>query len=148
MFTAVSWIWRPVSLIWHISGLCFRADLKTANNRSFAMSQELAQDEHEADDAEDFEFDTLENREGHQPINQGEDDDDEEDERKRFGRTRGAKGEVGDENTVFALDDSDEEGSDNEGRAGHKGRKSGEYRDADDGSDEEGGEKEGLKKRD
>lgn len=109
------------------------------------MSQELAQDEGEADDAEDYEFSNLENgREGHQPLNQGDDDDD--DDRKRYGRTRGAKGDVEDENTVFALDDSDEDLSDSEGGHGKKGKGKGEYRD--DASDEEDFEGSGLKKRD
>lgn len=111
------------------------------------MSQELAQDENEAEDAEDFEFDNLREggREGHQPLTQGDDDDDEDD-RKRYGRTRGARGDVNDENTVFALDDSDEDGSDVEAGHGKKGKgKSGEYRD--DGSDDEE-EENGLKKRD
>lgn len=91
------------------------------------MSQELAQDEAEAD-AEDYEIDTLSHgrANGHQPL--GQDDFDDEDESKPFGRRSGPRGEVGEENTVFALDDSDEEGSDD---AKGSGKKKGGYRDSD-----------------
>ena len=93
------------------------------------MSQELAQDEAEAD-AEDYEIDNLAHRaNGHQPLGQEEDYD----ESKPFGRKSGPRGDVGEENTVFALDDSDEEGSED----GKKARGKGGYRDEEE--DEERG---------
>jgi hypothetical protein len=107
----------------------YEADDQTANNRSFSMSQELAQDEAEAD-AEDYEIDNLGARtNGHQPL--GEDDDEES---KPFGRKSGPRGDVGDENTVFALDDSDDEGSDD----GKKAKGKAGYRDDDDDEGREG----------
>jgi len=97
------------------------------------MSQELAQDEA---DAEDYEIDNLENG-PHRPLDQedGENiDDDDEDARKPFGRQRGPRGEIGEENTVFALDDSDDEGSEDEGKKqGDKARQG--YRDSGDFED-------------
>ncbi|WVR04155.1 hypothetical protein IAU60_001154 [Kwoniella sp. DSM 27419] len=99
-FAAIAWLWRP-----------------NRDNVQFSMSQELAQDEAEAD-AEDYEIDSLEAGRAHgmRPLN-GEDDDEHV----------GLVGER-DNNVVFAMgDDSDEE----DGEPGKKGG----YRD-----DEDGGE--------
>jgi hypothetical protein len=94
------------------------------------MSQELAQDEDDAD-AEDYEIDNLEARAGLRPSQEGyarplgEDGegDGDEDERKRFMSPAG--GEVREENVVFQMgDDSDEEGEDDvkkgQGRDGYR----------------------------
>ena len=74
------------------------------------MSQELAQDEAEAD-AEDYEIGNLEN--GHQRLATHDDDDGFEDGNHHSnGHAKGVRGRVGEENVVFAMgDDSDEEGS-------------------------------------
>lgn len=91
-FTAIAYLWRP-----------------TRDNVRFSMSQELAQDEAEAD-AEDYEIEALENGHGrglggHQQLSQHDDEDYNEDERKGLVRNG-----VGEENVVFAMgDDSDEE---------------------------------------
>ena len=89
------------------------------------MSQELAQDE---DEAEDYEIGDLES--GHRPL-----PDEEEEERgdgtKPYGRQGGPRGEINEESTVFALDDSDDESD--EGDEGDK-RKDG-YRDSADFED-------------
>ena len=93
------------------------------------MSQELAQDEAEAD-ADDYEFSNLdESRMNHQPLNQEDDYDhvNGENEYQKYGRTPGQKRGVGEENTVFALDDSEDEASD-DGK-GFSAKKHGEYRD-------------------
>ena len=111
------------------------------------MSQELAQDEAEAD-AEDYEFSNLEDGRGNGRRAHGEDDeygrlrgdgqdddDEEEDDRQKYRRTPGRRGEVGEENTVFALDDSDEDEASDNGLKKGKSKRSGEYRD--DASDDE-----------
>ena len=76
------------------------------------MSQQLAQDEAEAD-AEDYEIDNLDNgRVSHQPL-PTEDDEDES-----FSKPLKGRGDVGEENVVFAMgDDSDEE---EDGKESHK----------------------------
>lgn len=108
------------------------------------MSQELAQDEDDAD-AEDYEIDNLEARAGlrpsqegyARPLGEGEGVGD-EDERKRFMSSAG--GEVREENVVFQMgDDSDEEGEDDLKR----GQRRDGYRDMDksgSGSEGEGDE--------
>jgi hypothetical protein len=70
------------------------------------MSQELAQDENEADD---YEFGSLERR----PVQHENDDEDMDDEQRGFisnGRSDGAEDGFKSENVVFALEDSDDEG--------------------------------------
>ncbi|ORY26066.1 lung seven transmembrane receptor-domain-containing protein [Naematelia encephala] len=108
-FASIAWLWRP-----------------TRDNVRFSTSQELAQDEA---DAEDYEFGTLEGG-GHQPLSMQDPDEDDVDYNHhengdvRKGLMGGAEGE-----TVFDVGgDSDEE---DEGHRGKKGYK-------DDGSDEEG----------
>lgn len=92
------------------------------------MSQELAQDEAEAD-AEDYEIDALENGRGrglggHQQLSQHDDEDYGEDERKGLVRNG-----VGEENVVFAMgDDSDEEEDHVHGHGRTEYRDSGEVR--------------------
>ncbi|ORX36229.1 lung seven transmembrane receptor-domain-containing protein [Kockovaella imperatae] len=123
VFSAIAWLWRP-----------------TRDNVRFSMSQELAQDEAEAD-AEDYEFHEMENgREGqHQPLNQEDDFDGDLDEDARSlksakVRAMGHKGGVGDENVVFAMgDDSDEDdfGSPKAGGGGGGRGSPPEYRDED-----------------
>ena len=104
------------------------------------MSQELAQDEAEAD-AEDYEIDTLEN--GHRRLATHDDDDEfvnggeEGDEGQKMvkgGRGGGMRGEVGEENVVFAMgEDSDD---DEDGRASDGGERRGNgYRDDDENGD-------------
>jgi hypothetical protein len=134
------------------------ADCQTRDNVRFAMSQELAQDEGEAD-AEDYEIDNLEGRsrrlsdeeeggggDGYSTI--------ESDARslKTLGsmKGRGGGGEVREENVVFAMgDDSD---SDEDGDHEGKGYKDVERRMRDDSprrrasGDESDGEGEGLVK--
>jgi hypothetical protein len=119
------------------------------------MSQELAQDEAEAD-AEDYEFSNLEGGLGNGRASRGEDDeygrlrgdgqddeeDGEEDDRQKYKRTPGLRSEIGEENTVFALDDSDDDEASDSGLKKGKSKRSGEYRD--DASD---GEVEDLKAR-
>ncbi|KIR28122.1 major facilitator protein [Cryptococcus deuterogattii 99/473] len=106
---AIAYLWRP-----------------TRDNVRFSMSQELAQDEAEAD-AEDYEIDALENGRGrgfggHQQLLSQHDEDYDEDERK--GPVRNG---VGEENVVFAMgDDSDEE----EDHVHGHGHRETEYRDS------------------
>jgi hypothetical protein len=109
------------------------------------MSQELAQDEHDAD-AEDYEIDDLENG-GHRPLRQNDDgddfgddaDDDDQDDRKRFNRGQGGPGgQVRDENVVFAMgEDSDEESESNDG-AGERAKERSKYRDMGEDGDGDG----------
>ena len=113
---------------------------QTRDNVRFAMSQELAQDEAEAD-AEDYEIDSLEN--GHRRLPTHDDDEDGEadghaSEERGLTKDRGGlRGEVGDESVVFAMgEDSDEEGSEGEGGT----RKGNGYRDEE---GEEGRKREG-----
>ncbi|UOH80485.1 hypothetical protein LQV05_003139 [Cryptococcus neoformans] len=101
---------------------------QTRDNVRFSMSQELAQDEAEAD-AEDYEIDALENGRGrglggHQQLSQHDDEDYGEDERKGLVRNG-----VGEENVVFAMgDDSDEEEDHVHGHGRTEYRDSGEVR--------------------
>ncbi|OXG12017.1 major facilitator protein [Cryptococcus neoformans Tu401-1] len=110
-FTAIAYLWRP-----------------TRDNVRFSMSQELAQDEAEAD-AEDYEIDALENGRGrglggHQQLSQHDGEDYGEDERKGLVRNG-----VGEENVVFAMgDDSDEEEDHVHGHGRTEYRDSGEVR--------------------
>ncbi|WWC69036.1 uncharacterized protein I206_102972 [Kwoniella pini CBS 10737] len=110
-FAAIAWLWRP-----------------TRDNIQFSMSQELAQDEADAD-AEDYEIDSLEAGRGlggHRPLNQDDRDDDDE----HRGLVEGGR----DGNVVFAMgEDSDEE---EEGDV-HKTKKGG-YRDSEEQEDEDG----------
>ncbi|WWC60033.1 uncharacterized protein I303_102596 [Kwoniella dejecticola CBS 10117] len=110
-FAAIAWLWRP-----------------TRDNIQFSMSQELAQDEADAD-AEDYEIDSLEAGRGlggHRPLAQDDRDDDDE----PRGLVEGGR----DGNVVFAMgEDSDEE---EEHGAGHKNKKGG-YRDSGEDDDEE-----------
>ncbi|RXK39801.1 major facilitator protein [Tremella mesenterica] len=93
-FSGIAWIWRP-----------------SRDNIRFSMSQELAQDEADAD-AEDYEIGSLEHGHSHMPL-ATEPQDDEEGVPLRHGE----HGE-----TVFAMgEDSDEEGykdDDGKGRGG------------------------------
>lgn len=102
------------------------------------MSQELAQDEAEAD-AEDYEIDTLEN--GHRRLATHDDDDefvnggDEGDEGHKMvkgGRGGGMRGEIGEENVVFAMGEDSDDDDDDGGRASeHRGRRGNGYGDDD-----------------
>ncbi|KAJ9094999.1 hypothetical protein QFC21_005792 [Naganishia friedmannii] len=83
-FGAIAYLWRP-----------------SRDNIRFAMSQELAQDEHDADD---YEFGNLETR----PVHHNQDYDDIDDEERGFisnenGHQDGYKSET----VVFALEDED-----------------------------------------
>ncbi|WWD08697.1 hypothetical protein V865_006810 [Kwoniella europaea PYCC6329] len=104
-FAAIAWLWRP-----------------TRDNIQFSMSQELAQDEADAD-AEDYEIDSLEAGRGigHRSLAQHDEDDDE-----HRGLVEGRDG-----NVVFAMgEDSDEE------TENHQHRQKDGYRDSDDENDE------------
>ncbi|XAO22907.1 hypothetical protein I312_101682 [Cryptococcus bacillisporus CA1280] len=108
-FTAIAYLWRP-----------------TRDNVRFSMSQELAQDEAEAD-AEDYEIDALENGRGrgfggHQQFLSRHDEDYNEDERKGLVRNG-----VREENVVFAMGDDSDEEEDHVHGHGHGGT---EYRDS------------------
>lgn len=89
------------------------------------MSQELAQDEAEAD-AEDYEIDALEN--GHQRLATHDDEDEEGHELVKRG---GPRGDVREENVVFAMgEDSDDEGSgEGSGEESDRGKRAKGYRD-------------------
>ncbi|KAJ9115409.1 hypothetical protein QFC22_005166 [Naganishia vaughanmartiniae] len=83
-FGAVAYLWRP-----------------SRDNIRFAMSQELAQDEHDADD---YEFGNLENR----PVHHDQDYDDMDDEERGFiSNENGQQDGYKSENVVFALEDED-----------------------------------------
>ena len=85
--------------------------LQSRDNVRFAMSQELAQDEHDADD---YEFGSLENR----PVQHDNDYDDMDEERRGFIPNGEQDGYNKGENVVFALEDED---SDEErGRGGFR----------------------------
>ncbi|KAI5450888.1 hypothetical protein NCC49_002628 [Naganishia albida] len=108
-FAAIAWLWRP-----------------SRDNVRFAMSQELAQDENDADD---YEFGSLENR----PV-QHDDDYDMDDEQRGFisnGRSHAEDG-FKSENVVFALEDED---SDDDR---HHARRSGQFRDEEEAAEAEG----------
>ncbi|WVF66945.1 hypothetical protein IAT40_001688 [Kwoniella sp. CBS 6097] len=104
-FAAIAWLWRP-----------------TRDNLRFSMSQELAQDEADAD-AEDYEIDSLEagrglGESGQRPL--GQHDDDEDEHQGLVGRSDG--------NVVFAM------GEDSDDEDGPSHRNKGGYRDDDEGS--------------
>ncbi|WWC87461.1 uncharacterized protein L201_002350 [Kwoniella dendrophila CBS 6074] len=117
-FAAIAWLWRP-----------------TRDNVQFSMSQELAQDEGDAD-AEDYEIDSLEAGRGlgvggHRPLNQNDDED------EHSGLVHGGR----DGNVVFAMgEDSDEEDEQEGEHKKHQHRKDG-YKDSDDEDDDEGNNK-------
>lgn len=97
---------------------------QTRDNVQFSMSQELAQDEDDAD-AEDYEIDSLEHgRISHQPLSHDDEEDDHEEGKKMFQGSNGAsrgepRGEVRDESVVFAMgDDSDDDERRSEDSAG------------------------------
>ncbi|KAL1760917.1 lung seven transmembrane receptor-domain-containing protein [Schizophyllum commune] len=115
-FAAISYLWRP-----------------SEHNRRLAMSEELAQDE---EDAEDYDLESLERR-GYGRAH-GEDDDDEDGHRGRRrdddeatlvgGASRGAPGPVvGEDAVVFEIGDEDDEDDDKTPKKrGHAERLSGE----------------------
>nr|XP_019050058.1 major facilitator protein [Kwoniella bestiolae CBS 10118]OCF28988.1 major facilitator protein [Kwoniella bestiolae CBS 10118] len=111
-FASIAWLWRP-----------------TRDNIQFSMSQELAQDEADAD-AEDYEIDSLEagrsiGMDGHRLLRQNDDEDDE-----HRGLAEGRDG-----NVVFAMgEDSDEE--DGAGDS-HGHRKQDGYRDSEENDEED-----------
>nr|ODN74282.1 hypothetical protein L203_06630 [Cryptococcus depauperatus CBS 7841] len=121
IFAALSWLWRP-----------------TRDNVRFSMSQELAQDEHEAD-AEDYDLESLENGRGlgyssftHQPLSQHEDEDkDHERSHKRRNLVNASKGhdEESEHDVVFAMgedsdDDNDQHGATSVSHVEERQRKS------------------------
>lgn len=97
VFVSIAYLWRP-----------------TGNNQRLAMSEELAQDEDEAD-ADDYE---LAARDGDEegglggPLRPDHPDDDDDEPKKA--RQASAVGGVEDSRVVFALDDDDEEDEDDE----------------------------------
>ncbi|KAI9632189.1 major facilitator protein [Dioszegia hungarica] len=101
-FAAVAWLWRP-----------------TRDNVRFAMSQELAQDENEAD-AEDYEIDSLE-RGTHQRLGTGDDIDDGDDDGEEGGRKgQSGVGSVREENVVFQMGEDSDDESEAGGEGGRK----------------------------
>lgn len=135
VFVSIAWLWRP-----------------TSNNRMFAMSTELAQEDA---DAEDYEIDELEAqrhglaREDSREFVHGEPpaygDEDEEERKKLFTQER--RGTIGanDDNVVFSMGDASDSEDDDErtglaashspvpggSRSGSR-RNSGGYRDSED----------------
>lgn len=109
---------------------------QSENNVRFAMSQEIAQDEGEA---EDYEFGNLSNR----PVQAGDEDEDEDERgglmgqppgydengRREGGIRLGGEDRLKDENVVFALEDDDEDAVGDIGRNGREGKGKGDYRD-------------------
>lgn len=125
-FAAIAWLWKPVSLYMMPFTLTSNAYLQSRDNIRFAMSQELAQDENDADD---YEFGSLENR----PV-QHDDDYDMDDEQRGFisnGRSHAEDG-FKSENVVFALEDEDSD--DDRDHA----RRSGQFRDEEEAAEAEG----------
>jgi hypothetical protein len=98
VFTATAYLWRP-----------------TGSNRRLAMSDELAQDE---EDAEDYDLDALESRGQPHPLNA-----DGIPEAPSSGRRRG----VGEDDLVFEIGEDDDD-DDGRGRTpmSRRGRVSGE----------------------
>lgn len=108
VFICIAWLWRP-----------------TSNNRMFAMSQELAQDDA---DAEDYEIDDLEAQNGGRsvPLEQvdsreyvhGEPPayDDDEERKGLFAGQGERRGTVGanDDNVVFSMGDASDSDDDDE----------------------------------
>jgi len=89
-FVSIAYLWRP-----------------SANNRRLAMSEELAQDE---EDAEDYDLEALESRTNARVM----DDDDDDDDMTLVGSRRGGPGSVAEDAVVFEIGDEDEHGSDDE----------------------------------
>jgi len=81
-FAAISYLWRP-----------------SANNRRLAMSDELAQDE---EDAEDYDLESMGQR-GRVP------DEDDDDTATLVGSRRGGHDAVADDNVVFEIGDEDDD---------------------------------------
>lgn len=123
VFMATAWLWRPVrrfpSIYCPTFG-CIAGEgltVQTRDNVRFAMSQELAQDENDAD-AEDYEIDTL-----HRDRDRDEEGDIDGysniDSDARSLKTIGSTApRVGEETVVFAMgdDSDDEEESEDEGK--------------------------------
>jgi len=112
-FSIIAFIWRP-----------------SENNRRLAMSDELAQDE---EDAEDYDLEALESR------TRAQHDDDDDDDATLVGRRGHDTHPIGDDNVVFEIGDED----DDEDTAASKRRKdsSGDRRT---GGGEREAEREGL----
>lgn len=90
------------------------------------MSQELAQDEGEAD-AEDYEIDSLE-RGTHQRLGNGDDEDDDFD--GEGGRMKASGvGNVREENVVFQMGEDSDDEDDEGGKGGKSWRGAGRYND-------------------
>jgi len=98
-FVSIAYLWRP-----------------SANNRRLAMSDELAQDE---EDAEDYDLEALESRTNTRIMDDEDDDDDE----TLVGSRRGGPASVTEDAVVFEIGDEDDHGSDDED--GHAKRKHG-----------------------
>lgn len=99
------------------------------------MSQELAQDEA---DAEDYEIDALERGGSHQPLSAEDDDEDYEAHEGANGHNE-RKGLVRQENVVFAMgEDSEEEDEDGESAPKYRDR---EGSGSGSGTDQEGARK-------
>jgi len=114
-FVSIAYLWRP-----------------SANNRRLAMSDELAQDE---EDAEDYDLEALENRTNSRVM------DDDDDDETLVGSRRGGPASIAEDAVVFEIGDEDDHGSDDEDD--HAKRKH--NRQASDGSRRE---REGLMERD
>ena len=101
------------------------------------MSDELAQDE---EDAEDYDLEALENRTNTRVMD--DDDDDDDDDGTLVGSRRGGPASLAEEAVVFEIGDEDDHGSDDED--GHAKRKHG-RQSSGDGTHRE---REGLMERD
>ncbi|KAJ6621161.1 lung seven transmembrane receptor-domain-containing protein [Mycena sp. CBHHK59/15] len=104
-FTSISYLWRP-----------------SANNRRLAMSDEIAQDE---EDAEDYDLESMGNR-SRIP------DEDDDDAATLVGGRRGGRDVVADDNVVFEIGDEDGASDDEEEMKKRRRRLSGEPRSAED----------------
>ncbi|RSH94248.1 hypothetical protein EHS25_004051 [Saitozyma podzolica] len=120
VFASIAWLWRP-----------------TRDNVRFSMSQELAQDEADAD-AEDYEIDALESGRLHQRLPTGEEDGDDRDgdEEESKGLVNG-RHKVGEENVVFAMGEDSDEEDERPGPGGSTRDRPPEYRDVHDDEEEE-----------
>jgi len=98
-FSAISYLWRP-----------------SANNRRLAMSDEIAQDE---EDAEDYDLESM----GPRGMVHDEDDDDAA---TLVGSRRGGRDAVADDNVVFEIGDEDGASDDEEEMKKRRRRLSGE----------------------
>jgi len=96
-FASIAYLWRP-----------------SENNRRLAMSDELAQDE---EDAEDYDLEALERRTAARSGEDDEYDDDDNDDATLVGRRGPAS--LADDGVVFEIGDQEEEESDEEG-SGHR----------------------------